>query len=81
MQTHKSYSDEQKARIVIEVLREEKTINEIARHYNVHPKTVQQWRRSFISNAHYAINPNKCSKQQKYSLKEKDKHIDELQRQ
>jgi len=38
MRKHKNYPDEQKVKVVLEVLREERTINEIASEYEVHPK-------------------------------------------
>jgi transposase-like protein len=81
MRKHKNYPDEQKVKIVLEVLREERTINEIASEYEVHPKSIQQWKSQFLANAHYAMSPNKSLKEQKEKLKEKDKSIDELHRQ
>jgi transposase-like protein len=81
MRKHKQYTDEQRTKIILEVLREERTINEIASEYGVHPKSIQQWKKQFIENAHYAMNPNRNLKQQKEQLKEKDKKIDELHRQ
>lgn len=40
----KQYTAEFKARVVREVLREEKTIAQIASEYEVHPNQVRQWR-------------------------------------
>jgi putative transposase len=40
----KQYTAEFKARVVREVLREEKTLGEIASGYQVHPNQVRQWR-------------------------------------
>ncbi len=40
----KHYSAELKAKIVREVLKEEKTLGEIASEYEVHPNQVRQWR-------------------------------------
>jgi putative transposase len=40
----KQYSAEFKAQVVREVLREEKTIGQIASEYGVHPTQVSQWR-------------------------------------
>src|SRR5205814_10313394 len=40
----KQYSAEFKAQVVKEVLKEEKTLGEIASEYGVHPNMVRQWR-------------------------------------
>lgn len=40
----KTYSPEFKAKVVREVLREEKTLSQIAAAYGVHPNLVGQWR-------------------------------------
>jgi putative transposase len=81
MKKYKRHTDEEKVKIVLEVLREEATINEIASKYEVHPKSVIDWKKTFLSNAAYAMNPNKSLKEQKEHLKHKDKKIDELHRQ
>ena len=39
-----SYSPEFKAKIVREVLREDKTLSQVAAAYEVHPNLVAQWR-------------------------------------
>ena len=40
----KSYSPEFKAKVVRAVLREEKTLSQIAAEYEIHPNQVSQWR-------------------------------------
>jgi len=40
----KTYSPEFKAKVVREVLREDKTLSQIAANYGVHPNQVAQWR-------------------------------------
>jgi transposase-like protein len=40
----KTYSPEFKAKVVREVLKEEKTLSQIAAAYEVHPNMVSQWR-------------------------------------
>ena len=46
----KTYSPEEKAKIVLEVLREENTLNEIATHYGVSPQLISRWKMEFIEN-------------------------------
>jgi transposase-like protein len=51
MKKRRSFTQEEKAKIVIEVLREEKTLNEIASEHDVHPNQLSRWKTEFLSNA------------------------------
>ena len=44
-----SYSPEFKAKVVREVLREDKTLSQVAATYGVHPNLVSQWRDQALS--------------------------------
>lgn len=44
----KTYSPAEKAKIVLEVLREESTLNEIATNYGVSPQLISRWKVEFI---------------------------------
>jgi transposase-like protein len=46
----KKYSPEEKAKIVLEVLREENTLAEIANKYEVSQQLISRWRSEFLSN-------------------------------
>ena len=46
----KTYSPAEKAKIVLEVLREESTLNEIATNYGVSPQLISRWKTEFIDN-------------------------------
>ena len=46
----KTYSPAEKAKIVLEVLREESTVNEIATNYGVSPQLISRWIVEFIEN-------------------------------
>jgi transposase-like protein len=59
MEKRRRFTPEQKAKIVMEVLREEKTLNEIAAEYEVHPNQLSRWKAEFISNAARAFNKEK----------------------
>jgi transposase len=46
----KTYKPEEKANIVLEILREESTVNEIAQKYGVSPQLISRWRTEFLDN-------------------------------
>lgn len=46
----KSYNPEEKAMIVLEVLREESTLNEISQKYEVSPQLISRWKAEFVEN-------------------------------
>ena len=50
----RSFSAEMKARIALEAIKEQKTIQEIASHYGVHPSQVTNWKRQAIQGAPFA---------------------------
>jgi len=45
----KKYSPEFKAKVVIEALKGEKTINALASTYGVHPNAIMHWKKQLIS--------------------------------
>ena len=47
----RSFSAEMKARIALEAIKEQKTIQEIASRYRVHPSQVTNWKRQAIQGA------------------------------
>jgi len=49
------YSAEFKTKLVLEVLKNDKTINEIASSNNITPKNLQNWRKTFLENAEIAM--------------------------
>jgi len=51
----KSYSAEFKAKLVLEVLEGEKTINEIASTYGIIPKNLINWKKQFLENMSLAF--------------------------
>ena len=50
-----TYTSQQKAKVVLELLKEERTLGEIASSYKVTPKTIQNWKKQFPSNASRAF--------------------------
>jgi len=62
------YSTEFKTKIVLEVLKGDKTLNEIASENNITPKNIQNWKNIFLSNAEVAMEPAKAVKEYKEEI-------------
>ena len=75
----KKYSAEFKARVAIEAIKEEKTINEIASYYGVHPQMVRTWKREFLKNASKAFEDQKETQRLEKELEKAYKKIGELE--
>ena len=50
MEKRRIFKPEEKAKIVLEMLREEKTIAEIASEYGVHPSQLHRWKAEALEN-------------------------------
>ena len=76
-----SFSKDFKAKVTLEALREESTIQEIAVKYGVHPNQISQWKAHAIAGmADIFERPNKKSEETRKQEEEKDsllKTIDE----
>ncbi len=74
------YSTELKTKLVLEVLKGERTLNEIASANNIIPKNLQNWKAIFLANAELAMEPSKAVKEYKDENKELKAKIDEYVR-
>jgi len=50
MPKRRHFSANQKAQIALEILKEEKTINQIAAEYGVHPNVLYRWKKQALEN-------------------------------
>ena len=73
-----TYSSEQKAKVVLELLKEEQTINQLATKYQVTSKTIGNWKKQFLDNASKAFENDKDSTKYKEQIEAKNREIDEL---
>jgi len=73
-----SISTEFKFKVVLETLREESSLAEIASKYDVTSKSIQNWKKEFIDNGQSIFSKSKDLKKQKNVLNEKDEYIEEL---
>jgi transposase-like protein len=79
MEKRRNFTPEEKAKIVIEVLREEKTLNEIAAEHEIHPNQLSRWKAEFLNNAGRAF--SKETDEVEKVKQSFDKEKDELLRQ
>lgn len=57
--TRRKFSADFKAKVVIEVLKERSTIEEIARKHELHPNQITTWKKEFLANASAAFGGDK----------------------
>lgn len=67
-----TYTPEQKAKVVLELLKEEKTMSQLATQYKVTPKTIQNWKRQFLENASRAFEDDGTSSKEKLDTLKKE---------
>ncbi len=75
----KKYSAEFKAKVALEAIREERTINEIASQYGIHPQMVRAWKREFLRNAAKVFEDQQETKRLRAELDKAYKKIGELE--
>lgn len=51
MEKRNCYTSEFKAKVVLELLQEESTLNQVASKYQLNPQMLSQWKREFVKNA------------------------------
>ncbi len=73
-----TYSAEKKVQIVLELLKEEQTVGQLAAKYQITAKSIQNWKKQFLDNAAIAMEPAKVVTEYKAQLSAKDEEIEEL---
>ena len=74
----KSYSADFKAKLVLEVLEGEKTVNEIASQYKVLPASLKSWKKQFLENMSLAFDKSTVVKEYKDEIEELKKSKDSI---
>ncbi len=75
-----AYSTELKTKLVLEAIKGEKTINEIASEHNITPNNLKNWKAKFLENAELAMEPSRAVKEYKEQNVELQSKIDEYAR-
>ena len=71
----RTYTSAFKTKIVLEALREDKSIAELSVRYNITPKNIHNWKATFLSNAEIAMEPSKCVAEYKQAAKELNQQV------
>ena len=74
----KNFSAEYKTKVVLELLESELTISQLSKKYEITPKTIQNWKKQFLSNASMAFEPAKVVSEYKTEIEELKSQNDEL---
>jgi putative transposase len=74
----KSFSADFKAKLVLEVLEGEKTVNEIASQYKVLPASLKSWKKQFLENMSLAFDKSTVVKEYKDEIEELKKSKDSI---
>ncbi len=70
----KTFSAEMKAKIAIEALKSEKTVNEIAKEFDCSPSQVSEWKKRFLEEASEIFASKKEQRQKDYEAEVANLH-------
>lgn len=74
------FSAEQKTKIVLELLKEDQTVAQLATKYQITAKSIQNWKKQFLENAAIAFEPARAVSEFKNEIDELKKENDALAR-
>ena len=77
----KKYTSSFKARVVLEALKNEKTLSQIGSEYQIDPKNIHNWKKEFLGNMELVFDKEKAVTEYKEQLRGKERQIDSLYRQ
>lgn len=76
MAIRKTYSGKLKGKVALEAVKEEKTVTELAGHYEVHPTQIKKWKNHLLLHVEELFEDKRRKKE-----KEKEQLIEELYKQ
>jgi transposase-like protein len=74
----KEYDGDIKLKVILELLREEKTLAELASKYGIAPRNMTNWKKQFLENASMAFNKEKVVKIYKKQITDLQSQQEEL---
>jgi putative transposase len=76
----KNYTPEFKARVLVEALKEESSLSEIAAKYNLNTNMVRNWRKQFLDHPERVFEQSRVEKESQKKDQEHEQEVDELHR-
>lgn len=64
----KNYTGEFKTKVVLEVIKGQRTMNEIAEHYSVHPNQIMRWKKQVLAHMPSAFSDGTTQRQREDQL-------------
>ena len=80
MKKHRSFDTKFKIRAILEALKNEKTINQIASENKILPKNIINWKKHFTENMHLIFENDRTSLEYKAKLEKAENEKDNLYR-
>jgi putative transposase len=74
----KQYSSEFKVKVILELLKEDQTVNQLASKYGIFPGNLINWKKQFLENAELAFNKEQVIKEYKQKLCHKEQETEQL---
>lgn len=62
--SRRKFSSKFKATVVIEALKEQKSLSELAQQFEIHPNQISTWKREFLEHAEHVFDDKHASKKQ-----------------
>ena len=71
----KTYTGKFKAKVVLEILKEEKTVSEIATHYEIHPNQLSRWKKEAIDGLAKVLEDGRKNDKEREALAKKTQEL------
>jgi transposase-like protein len=77
----KSYPTSFKTKVVLDILKGDRLLNEVASSYEIHPSLATRWKNTFLENCHRSFDDSDVNKESNAIIKELRELTDDLYRQ
>lgn len=75
MRQRRRFDDEFKAKVALEALKEEKTLQELAEEYEIHPNQISSWKKQLLQNVGSVFEKKNKKDKELESAKKKEQEL------